>query len=258
MNSYRRLLTGFTLVFASIFSIVLGNSVLIKVTSGEVCVLEVPINAKVAELMENLETITGIPLEQQLLISEGRVFGISEKLYAEEGQVFWLGTKNDSYDEEELIPKKTYPGYRNYFSLVSKGEKNDIRFILKSLSTKSLPSLLGNMKQLRHAGDRIIHLHPLRFLECVFTDEELKAYAHNVRKRGGMIWSEFFDGISDSLKDEMGIENMKDEYIHDFASIVGIEVSIIYGFILAQKWDDFIKALVIHIPRDGDTGRYDQ
>lgn len=258
MNKYRRLLIGFTLVFASIFSIALGNNIWVKVSTGEDFVLEVPVTVKVAELMENLETITGIPLEQQLLISEGRVFGISEKLYAEEGQVFWLGTKNDSYDEEELIPKKTYPGYRNYSFLVTKGEKGDIQFILKSLSTKSIPSLLSNMKQLRRAGDRIIHLHPLRFLECVFTDEELKAYVHNVRKRGGMMWSEFFDGISDSLKDEMGIGNMKDEYIHDFACIVGIEVPIIYGFILAQKWDDFIKALVVHIPRDGDTGRYDQ
>src|SRR5262245_8490538 len=68
-----------------------------------------------------------------------------------------------------------YLGYpRNYNAEITREEKSDIRFIITSLANKSLISIGIAKPDLEAAGDRIEHIHPLRFLMAVFTDEELK------------------------------------------------------------------------------------
>jgi len=54
------------------------------------------------------------------------------------------------------------------------------------------------------AGDRIDHVHPLRFLEAVFTDEELKVGIRNIRGKG-WVWNHFVGGLKDSLSTEFNI-----------------------------------------------------
>lgn len=170
----------------------------------------------------------------------------------------YLRAAEDDDLNEELLPKKSYVGYRTYSKGYSEADKKEIRYIMKILATKSLASLWGYKSDLEKAGDKIDQVHPLRFLECIFTDEELKAYIHGIKKRGSWIWTEFFKGIKGSLHDEVNLDNLKDEYIIDFSHRVNIDVNDIYSFIQARMWDDFVKILIIKIPREGDSGRHDQ
>lgn len=236
----------------------LGSNILIKTPGGENLLLEIQDGIEVSILKERLEEITGMPVERQLLISQSRVFGIYERLYAYEGQVFWLDDNNNAFVGNKLMPKKSYTGQRDYYSLVSKGEKKDIRFILKTLAQRSLPALLANKSKLKRAGDRVLHVHPLRFLECIFSDEELKAYIHNLKKRGGIVWKEFFNGLSQSLQEEINKGNLNDYFLYEFCSLVDIDISLIYGSVQAYQWEEFVKILIVSVPREGDTGRYDQ
>ncbi len=150
-----------------------------------------------------------------------------------------------------------YIGYpRDYTRPVTQQERDDIHYIVSTLADKSLITISFIKGDLESAGDRIDHLHPLRFFMTVFTSEELKAGIRNIRGRG-WIWGHFVGGIKECLNTEMSIGNMKDEYIVDFARTVEIDVNKIYSLIQSYQWDAFIETLIREIPRKGDHNRYD-
>lgn len=147
-----------------------------------------------------------------------------------------------------------YP--RNYENPVTADEKADIHFIVTSLATRSLISLAMAKDDLEKAGDRIDHVHPLRFLMTIFTDEELKAGMKKIRGKR-WVWNRFTAGLKQSLVTESSINNIKDEHVTDFASQIELTTDIIYPTILKQRWDEFIDLLITHVPRKGDFDRYD-
>jgi hypothetical protein len=150
-----------------------------------------------------------------------------------------------------------YLGYpRNYHIAVTDIEKKDIRYIVTTLANKNLIDIYIAKPDLEAAGERIDHIHPLRFLMTIFTDEELKVGVRNIRGKG-WVWHHFLGGLKDCLGTETQIGNMKDEYIFNFAQIVKIDTKIIVPTITQQKWDDFVDLLITHIPRKGDHDRYD-
>lgn len=147
---------------------------------------------------------------------------------------------------------------RNYNIPVSQTEKDDLTYITTTLARSSLPSLATSSKRtaLKKAGDRIDHLHPLRFLMTVFTDEELKANITAIRTRD-WVWGKFYEGLEGSLKEESRKDNMRNEFVADFATIIGIDVSLIQPSIQEKRWKEFVNILIDVIPRSGNPGRYD-
>ena len=231
-----------------------ANHAIFHTNQGEVYPLDIQTPATVWEIKEVLAEAIPYTKEEMIFVSEGAFLCEEEYFLPYEGQEIWV----TSLDSDQPVPKKTYMGYRDYDLKATESEKEDLRFILKTMATNSVAGVLKYRSQLEAAGDRIDRLHPLRFLETVFTDEELKAYMHNVRKRGGWIWGEFIKGVKGSLQEESEIENLTDDMLLDFSCQVGIEISKIDSLIHGRKWEEFIKALIIYIPREGDTDRYDQ
>ena len=145
---------------------------------------------------------------------------------------------------------------RNYNVPVTPQEKKDLSYILNTLARNSWASILGSKPALDKAGDRIDHLHPLRFLMTIFTDEELKADISAVKSKK-IIWKKFFSGLEESLKQESQRNNMRPEYITDFANTVGINVNLINPSIKDKNWKEFVNILIDKIPRTGNPTRYD-
>jgi hypothetical protein len=167
----------------------------------------------------------------------------------------YLQCRENFFNDDAFIEKSA--GHRNYNAPVEEEQKKNIRFILKTLAQKSnVVSLLGKKTELENAGKNIERIHPFRFLETVFTDEELKAYFHQIKKKGGMYWSELTKGLKSSLQEELIVDNLKDEFVFDFAANVKIKPDLIHNLILKGQWEDFVKALLKHIPRDVDSARY--
>lgn len=247
----RKGLLSFLIINAAVLS---ANQAIFHTFQGESCSIDIQTPASVWEIKEVLEETLPYTKEEMLFITDGMFICEEEYFLPYEGQEIWV----TSIEMKQPFPKKTYIGYRDYDQRATESEKDDIRFILKNLATKSVAGLLKYRSQLEAAGDRIDSLHPLRFLEAIFTDEELKTYLHNVRKRGGWIWGEFIKGIKGSLQEEFDLGNLSDEMLLDFSFQVGIEMSKIEGLVHGRKWEDFIKTLIIHIPREGDSDRYDQ
>lgn len=146
--------------------------------------------------------------------------------------------------------------FRNYLAPLTTDERKDIGYIVSTLGMSSLVKIAKSESSLKKAGKRIDHVHPLQFLGCVFTDENLKASIHAMEGRS-WVWSEFVSGLKDSLECESNRDNMKLEFISDFAGKVGIHLDIILPAISAHQWSELIGLLITHIPRNSDNGRYD-
>jgi hypothetical protein len=160
-------------------------------------------------------------------------------------------------DNGITVAAKNPSSGRNYNTPVTAAEKAKIRYILTSLGYSSLLELGKLRSDLKKTGKEVDHIHPLRFLMTIFTDEELKASVHAIRGRAiGWIWSEFSDGVTGSLKMEASRNNLKTEFIQDFAKAVNINVNLIQPLLQQGRWTEFVNTLIDKIPRQNNPGRY--
>jgi len=145
---------------------------------------------------------------------------------------------------------------RDYNATLTQVEIDSISYIVNTLAFRSLVSILKCKGELEAAGDRVDQVHPLRFLEVIFTSEQLKAGIRSIRGRG-WIWGDFLAGFKNSLATESQIGNMTKAQINDFAAKVGINPNIITPSIEARNWDQLMDSLITQIPRRGNHDRYD-
>ena len=238
MKNVYRFLTVMS-VFTFLAASAIGNEIMVNTFDGDMFVLQVDPHESLSEIEEKVVALADGKRKPFVIECAGDAIpGKRGSFKAARNQGGYLG----------------YP--RNYHLELSREEKADIRFIVTFLANKSLLTIGLAKPDLEAAGDRIEHIHPLRFLMTVFTDEELKVGIRNIRGRG-WVWNHFVGGFRDSLTTEMGIDNMKREYIHDFAQNVKIAPEIIIPAVSNQNWDNFIDLLITHIPRVGDHDRFD-
>jgi hypothetical protein len=145
-------------------------------------------------------------------------------------------------------------GPRNYGLPVSATEKENIRYIIRSLAKYNWAQLAKEEPSLKKAGDKINHIHPFRFLQCVFTDEELKVGLFVIRNKS-LVWGQYFDGLKDSLNDESNLNNLV-QFTPDFANNVGINIYSILPYAQTRQWGLLIDTLINTIPRQGNPDRY--
>lgn len=145
---------------------------------------------------------------------------------------------------------------RVYNGPITEDQKDDLRYILKSMATKSWTELLKSKNSMNRAGDNLDNIHPLNFLACIFKSEELKGCLHSIRDRK-KIWDNFFEGLEKSLQEESQRNNMKPEFIQDFANTLGVKVADVRDQINNRNWDDLVEKLLDLLPRQGNPGRYD-
>ena len=103
---------------------------------------------------------------------------------------------------------------------------------------------MGYRSLLEEAGDRVSHIHPLRFLMCIFTDMQLKGNMKEIKKRGGMVWGDFLRGLEGSLSEEYKRSNITDQQVLNFSKIVGVDSTILLPLVHKKCWSDFVGALI--------------
>lgn len=146
---------------------------------------------------------------------------------------------------------------RNYYTPLTASESEDIAYILRTLATNTLLKINSYKSSIKKAGDRVEHLHPLKFLQCIFGNEELKVHIRNIYGRS-WVWKEFLGGITRSLKDESAVDNVKIEYVQDFANQIKIDANLIIPSIQGQRWEELVDILIATVPRSGNYDRYNQ
>lgn len=215
-----------------------ANEIFINTQDGELFVLDVDPSEKLGDLNRKIAALTA-GRESDVLLNCSNRREIKE------------------FYNKQVRTQGHYLGHpRHYFSELKSHEKEDIRFILQSLSNKTLISLAFIKSDLEAAGHRIDHLHPLRFLMTVFSDEELKTCIRNIRARA-WVWNHFIGGLKDSLTTESSIGNIKVEHVLHFSEQLNISPDLVSDSIFTQTWDEFVDLLITQIPRLGDHDRYD-
>ena len=207
-----------------------AEELMVKMPSGETVALEIEPQDSFQDVMGQIETLIGNesdPSEKRFLLDYSYNFST----------------------------RKSASPTRNYAHQLTKDERDEIRYIIKTLAKSSWAQLLVAKSSLKRAGDRVAHVHPYRFVECIFTDEELKAGLHSIKDRK-RVWNGFFDGLSDSLAEESTRHNLRPEFLEDFAKIVKVDVNVISGPIQKKDWSQFVELLLKHLPRSGDPDRY--
>lgn len=162
------------------------------------------------------------------------------------------------YEDRLLVQfaKKMRNGARSYEAGVTSSEAADIGYILKTLSNSSLPKIKGAESSLKKAGDRIDAVHPLQFLLVVFLNEELKVAIRNLKGRA-WVWSNFLNGITETLEEENGKNNIL-PYLQNFAAILNVDVNQLTPFQTNNRWEKFVTTLITIIPRAESADRYHQ
>lgn len=166
-----------------------------------------------------------------------------------------LGAREVAYQSPSAKHGDSIGGPRNYAQEVTAAEREDIRFLMRTLANKSLISIACMQHELEMAGDRINHVHPLRFLMTIFTDEEMKAAIRNVRGRG-WVWDHFIGGLRESLNAEACVGNMNDAILADFSQRVSLPLPRFAPYVQRRDWNGFVDTLIREIPRKGDHDRY--
>jgi hypothetical protein len=216
---------------------VFGDEIIVRTPSGESLVIEVEGEQTFSDVIQHIESQVNTIDPQE-----------SPRSFQ------WFIDFMNPSEPSAAVNSNATP--RDYYKPVTQSERRDIDYVVRTLSTASWTSLLGAKSSLETAGDHIDNLHPLRFLSILFSDSKLKSGVHAIRDRK-KIWKEFSSGIIDSLEQENKANNIKAEYVDDFAKLVKIDPAIIRGPIQNKQWDDLLELLIARIPRDGDTGRYD-
>lgn len=146
---------------------------------------------------------------------------------------------------------------RDYYIPFTDQEKKDLSYILKTLANASLAKIAKERSNIKKTGDRLENLHPFKFMEIIFTDEELKVCIRNLQGRS-WVWGEFRDGLTNSLAKESAVDNIKPDHIQNLANTIRVDVNIITPLVESKNWSKLFTDLIALVPRSGNSGRYNQ
>lgn len=136
-------------------------------------------------------------------------------------------------------PKKKY----FYKDLVcTRDDQEAIGYIVVTLSEKGKWWLMKHRSHVEAVGDTINHVHPLKFMETIFADpdlkERMKIVFDDYFKRNG-----FMKGLVVSLTNRSNIGEL-DEYLPDFAKAIGVPLKAIKPYFDDQDWDGLVRHLI--------------
>ncbi len=129
----------------------------------------------------------------------------------------------------------------DYFRPLTPEDKENINYIVDTLSDKSAITLLIYQKNLEETGGKTRPIHPLKFLYYVFTDPTLRAASHKIRP---VVWRRFVQGFEPSFEEEDKRNNLKMAAIEDFSSGVRVKKEKILSLLRAKKWSEFMNLVL--------------
>lgn len=234
-------------VATSLFSpLASGNELVLDTPSGENLVI--PLRSEDC-FLNLIEAITSeLELDSDFVEENSSLFSSDEKKFLIEVCLSERGMRAKVSKEKSIN--------RNYSNPLTQQEKDDIGYIVRTLANHNLIEIWGHKANLKKAGDRIDHVHPFRFLECIFTNNELKSCMSTIKGKS-WVWDDFLKGLKKSLSQEAKKNNLIQSQIQDFAKHVNISSGAISPSIHSQKWEDLVNILISSVPNHSGGGRYD-
>lgn len=153
---------------------------------------------------------------------------------------------NEGYFAEECGIAKTYVK-KDYERAVLPAEKEILASVLHTLATVNELKLLWMKSDLNKTGKKIDHIHPLRKLVCVFTDESIRKDFLKMSKRS-LVWRHYTERLTGVLELEADKGNLLDWQIEDFATTLQISPETARSYLNKRRWRPFLDWLVSAVP----------
>lgn len=152
---------------------------------------------------------------------------------------------------------KSEQAWRDYHVKATAKDKKELEFLITKMAWEKNPKKLWDIAdEMNAAGDRIMHLHPLKFLETICTDEKLCTGLKAIRERTILVWPSFAKGSVTTLKEEHALDNVI-QYIEEFAEVIDVDVNLLMPLAKKEKWDAFVKCVADNVKRPNTPNRYD-
>lgn len=178
------------------------------------------------------------------------VISILQDVHGQKGEYLLDFMAKDPLDYHAATAKS-----RHYLQAVTASERSDINFIINTLGMSSLAKVTKSKSSLKKAGDRVDHVHPLRFLLTIFSDEPMKASIHAMQGRS-WIWSEFINNLKDTFEEEAVRGTLSKDYVVDFSQKLGLNPDTVNTYVQQHSWTGLVDYMISSIPRNADHGRY--
>ncbi|NGX58571.1 MAG: hypothetical protein K940chlam3_01478 [Chlamydiae bacterium] len=140
-------------------------------------------------------------------------------------------------------PPQTTPNQKiigDYFAPLCEAEKQNIVYIITTLSGKTTLGLLLYKKKLEVAGENIDHVHPLRHLGFVFSNQDL---TQKTKIIGRVPWNRYVNGFGSPLHLALLQGKLNREVLEDFSKTVNIDVEVIEPMVKKQDWQALVNTL---------------
>lgn len=128
--------------------------------------------------------------------------------------------------------------------------KDVIGYIITSMGTQSYFWLFRHSNELKAKGKEINDVHPLKFLETVFSPEGrskgLRQHMEAVMD-SRFTRSNFIDGLGSSLT-KKSMDGHLHVYLQDFASALQVAPHEIHGYFQNHDWEGMVRHLMKIIP----------
>lgn len=219
-------------------SLVFAEDVVVESLEGEAYILQVDQQDRFLDVVYSI---------QECLASEGQERELSGW---DSFKMFFLRNRAST----EYLSKSTKIEARSYEAGVTPAQAADIAYIVKTLANSSLPKIKSAESSLKKAGERIDIVHPLQFLSCIFSNEELKVCLRNLQGRT-WVWKDFLGGLTDTLAEENARGNVA-PYLSDFAQKAHVNATELNPSAQAGNWKRFVNKLIELAPRAPGSDRY--
>ena len=117
---------------------------------------------------------------------------------------------------------------------LSQSAKEKIHKLIHNMGTLSWPKLLWKKKDMEKLGDQVDHVHPLRFLGVIMSDDHLKECMREIAS-SPLKMSRFMAGLSEKLEKNAKAHNLL-IHVAGFAETVNKDPYRIEDLIIKKKW----------------------
>ena len=128
----------------------------------------------------------------------------------------------------------------SYDTPLTEKDKKNINYVIDTLSSKSMFSLLAVKSDLEAAGESTQHVNPLTHLQYIFSNPELKAKTKDI---GNVPWNRYVGDFGDALQKAKDKGEINEEILKKFAKKVNVDYDILKPLYEKGDWKKFMNTL---------------
>jgi hypothetical protein len=125
---------------------------------------------------------------------------------------------------------------------ITEAEAQIIYEIVDTMANNNVLTLLTKKSAMEKKGNKIHHVHPIRFLSTVFTNNYLKRCMAEIMD-SYFKWDGFMSGISIRLEEESDRNNML-QYVPSFSQAVKANPDQVRLYVQKREWEKLVKYLI--------------